>query len=271
MEKTLQLNVEPIPKSVRAKQTIAAVLFMIPCILGAVFFLDTLLQGLLGIEYYNELGQVSLGWRLYILTFHYGPEIISFIILLTLASNKTTKIATLLFIMTEVILYFGVGIVGLGLYFTSFVLFLRAYAFSLIITNNKEVINNQDKAWMYLFCIILVSSLLNLITQSILELNQISWSDFLSWNSYRFSDNFLNIGLVVFNLCINILLIISMFYVVRCGAFNGISTNEVQPQANYSPLNKYMLGTVIGCVVGAVLLAIIYGNVDAINELASNF
>lgn len=270
MEKTLQLNVGSIPKSVRAKQTIAAVLMMILLVLVYTPFLEGIIQELLGIEYFvDSTMQVSLGYRLYELILSVGLEIISFIVLLTIASNKATQMATLLYVVALVIGYieYRVG-VSAGWILRVVVSLLNVYALSIIITNNERVINIKDKVWLSLFCVHPVMGIMSRITDYITTTHQIE-SNLYWYLPYQLGGHhsYLNIGTMVWYIIWGILLIISIFRLARCGAFNGTNTNEEQPQANYSPLNRYMVGVVVGCVVGAVLLAIIYGNVNAINEI----
>ena len=187
--------------------------------------------------------------------------------MLTISSNKVTKIATLLFVVAVVIGYLQIGLV-----LRVVVNLLIVYALSLIITNNEDVINNKSKVWVSFYCLYPVMGIMGYITYYIFKLHQIEWTSNLDWSiPYDALNELPNIGMMVWNIIWGIFVIISMFHFVRCGAFNGRSASEVQPQENYSPLNKYMLGAIVGCVAGVVFLAIIYGNVDAINELASNF
>lgn len=264
MEETLQLNTEPLQKSVKVKQNIAAWLL----VLTNVYWIFSNVTGVALLE--GILQPIIIGLTC----------IISWGLLCSIASNKATRIVTIIGIVIMFIsmitnsfcLYhidyytvveleieidspiftpdFMLYVAYFQFIFCNFInCFLYIYIYSTLLGANK--INNNDKTWLGFLIIrksfTLCANTFYYIIYALTTHKGFNWG----WL------------LIIFN----ILTLIAEFRFAKCAAFSGNYNPEPAAKGTFSPFNKYFVATLVAVAFVSGLLYLLYSNVEIMENI----
>lgn len=251
-------NVQPINRSVRTRQIIATVIFSIVSIYNlyrmifgpiAIYFApsNTLLNTLLNVEYIIK--EVVY--------------LVPFILLFTIASNKATKIASVLFIVGSIVSGLSNALFALNMMIPmwcynctlilSGVIFL--YGFSLMMQANSDI-SREHKGWLHYLLIY------NTMTTLVLY-NQI-YGLFFEYPNLKFTNL---IGSMIWIMVMMILALISYCKFAQCAAFSGNYDPTPAPAKTYLPFNKYFAAWVVTVIIVCGLWCLLYSNSEIIENV----
>ncbi len=272
MEQSLQVNADSIPKSVRIKQNIAAWLFVITNI----YWLFTILVG--NIFYYIIPSDIIEYFLPNNNTFHVYSilqsaiigilNIICWIILLSIVSNKATKVATILGIsllliniVFRIIELFNTDIT---IFFSILIQLLWIYVYSTIIQANN--IEKCDKTWISIMIINRIIAF-SLLFNRIIFFAKIDNLENYQGDLFAFNFQYGNSLLLFWSFIFQILILIAEYRFARCIAFAGSYDPTPAPSKLYSPINKYFTAVLISATIASVLWTILYSNIESLESI----
>ena len=147
--------------------------------------------------------------------------------LLFIASNKPTKIATILLLVANFIPFIGA--------------LVSAFAVGIIFKANKEMDPNS-KSWFVTYIAI------HTITAGLLLSSLVNPQTLFYYTS---SIN------TLWTIASQVILAATFFGIAKCSAYSGDDNYYNGAEKVYSPINKYVLGTIIGTIVYVGLMFII--------------
>ena len=247
MEETLQLNTEPLQKSVKVKQNIAAWLL----VLTNVYWIFSNATGVALLE--GILQPIIIGLTC----------IIAWGFLYSIASNKATRIVTIIGIVHLFINgisniipficdydYSNIPVVWFML-INILLYLLSIYTYSTLLKANTNISNN-DKTWIGIILIHFTFRLSYFIFYCIYNINP----------TYITEYNWLWL-IIIFN----IFTLIAEFRFAKCAAFSGNYNPEPAAKGTFSPLNKYFVATLVAVAFILGLLYLLYSNVEIIENI----
>lgn len=240
MNESLQLDTEPIQKSVKVRQNIAAWLLVLTNVYW-LFCNVTRFNPLTGISQPVVIGLVCIvAWGL----------------LYSTASNKATRIAT----MIGIVLLFITMIINTvatikPFYFSHSMMYiipiLWIYIYSTILIANKNI-SSDDKTWLIVLIVYKIFNLSIFIFSAVI------------YRLTNMAHGFYWVWLVVL---FNILCTIAEFRFAKCTAFSGNYNPEPVAKGTFSPLNKYFVATLVAIVFISGLIYLLYSNVETIESI----
>ena len=248
MEETVQLNTEPLQKSVKVKQNIAAWLL----VLTNVYWIFSDVTGVALLE--GILQPIIIGLTC----------IIAWGFLYSIASNKATRIVTIILIVPLFINriiniipficdydYSNIPVVWLMLTDILLLYLLPIYTYSTLLKANTNISNN-DKTWLGIILILFTFRLSCFIFYCIFNINPTYITEY-NWLWLR----------IIFN----IFILIAEFRFAKCAAFSGNYNPEPAAKGTFSPLNKYFVATLVAVAFILGLLYLLYSNVEIIENI----
>ena len=242
MEQNLQLQVEPIPKSIRVRQDIAAWLFVLSnayMIIAAFIpmapFVNNAITSIICIT----------GWS----------------ILTTIASNKATRVAALLSILFSIATCIrGMFQIPFTWVTTTMLIIpmnlIWIYIYSLIIQAND--IDNKDKVWISLLVVFQIMNTTSDLNFMIGQSMNLDSSHVWAWNLFL---------VLPFHIIFGGINIIAGYRLAKCSAFSGNYNPSHQPKEIYSPVNKYFAALLITTSILCGLWVILYSCIDFIESI----
>lgn len=254
MEQTL-----PISSSVKIRQNIAAGLL----VLTDIFQLIRLLLPQLFIPFATTPQGATLLSSIVGVVF-----IVAWCILSSTASNKTTRIASII-ILASALVGILLSLISLeynGQYqFIAVVYFClpltKIYAFSILLKGYNNI-NVADRTWIGFIIAYIIASLFVSLSTYLGIFNTID-----GYETQRQYNFLWSITWCIWNMALYILIAVAEFRVAKCAAFAGNYNSEPAPQGAYSPINKYFAATFITIPIVLCLLWIVYSNLESIESI----
>ncbi|MBQ1253639.1 MAG: hypothetical protein IIY05_04785 [Alistipes sp.] len=262
MEQNLQLQAKPVPKSVQIKQYIAIGLFILICCYSVI---TPIFGNIIPYDIMESIAPNIEIWKTYNIFNHFLYFLVYVIIwgiLLTITSNKATKIAVILYIVSAVLelIFISLGLLHNGLWNVGLIATGIAYfyVFSTIIRANN--LSNSDKAWLSIYLISMVMSIASLGRDIlILNLADDTMGDLFEYIPGRMAS--------IWGVIFSIIVCVASIRLVKCGAFSGNYDSTPTPKEVYSPLNKHFAALLITLVVVYGMWSILYSNIQTIENI----
>lgn len=248
MEQTLQLNDNPVHKSVKIRQNIAASLLVLTDIYGLIL----LIAPLCGINLATSPEGYILLSKIISLLF-----LIAWGILCSTASNKASRTASIIIITFTFIHLIPIKLSSLTLaIFIIIKLLSSIYAYSLIIRSSNSI-SNRDKGWINILIVFVIGNLF---------INNLPYLLFKNIDM-QYSVANPSSGFILWRIITYLFLAVAEYRMAKCAVFAGNNYSEPIPKGTYSPLNKYLAATLISISTVLILMFLVYSNVDAIENL----
>ncbi len=255
MDQSLSLSGTPVPRGVRVRQTIAALLLTLPLVVT-----------LLGLDLLSSVG--FAGYT----AIESAMCLIAFLLLLPAASNRiirTALVVRCVWTLVVVVTFAGFAVVILGnedsysdnvLTICSVVLsivmllggLVWVYFYSLIL---HEVPHVSTRSWIVLLAVAQMTGWVSLLS--------FFWMLFLP-EEFASPDNLWSVSSFFryFQYMFTVLCIIGIWKLVRSRAFSGNYNAEMAPRGAYSPFNRYMAGLVVAALatIGGLCLMASYAS-----------
>ncbi|MBR6601730.1 MAG: hypothetical protein IKK87_07800 [Bacteroidaceae bacterium] len=244
MEQALQFNGEPVPKPIKLRQDIAASLL----VFTDIYWLIRLIAPLCGINL--AISHILDSYIVYL------PFLIAWGILCSIASNKVSRIASLIIIVFALIMLMPIETSPLTFAIFNIIKPLSLiYAYSLIIRSSNSI-SNGDKSWINTIIVFVIGgffyTLFSLLFKDI---------------DMQYSVTNPSSGFILWNIITYLFLAVAEYRMAKCAVFADSNDSEPTSKGVYSPLNKYLAATLISISTVLILMFLVYGNVDAIENI----
>lgn len=246
----------PIPMSVKIRQNIAAWLL----VFTDLFWIAATATSRFGVN--------LMGLSFYVSVVY----ILAWILLCTTASNKATRIASIILLASSLVKlvlepFVSIDSTSITLVYYIFVSIkplISIYAFSLILKGNDNI-NAKDRSWLGYIIIAGIGLL-------IVQLFYMVYTHLFSFEDYDYQFHLqyffsYGIGWSIWNIVYYILLLVAEFRVAKSPAFAGRYISAPAAKGTYSPLNKYFAATLIVLAIVVGLLYVIYSNLHSIENI----
>lgn len=263
MEQNLQLQAKPVPKSVQMKQYIAIGLFILMCCYSVI---TPIFGNIIPYDIMESIAPNIEIWKTYYIFNHFLCFLVYVIIwgiLLTITSNKATKIAVILYIVSAVLelIFISLGLLHNGLWNVGLIATGIAYfyVFSTIIRANN--LSNSDKAWLSIYLISMVRYIASLGRDKLIFdlADDRLGGDLFEYIPYMMES--------IWGVIFSIIVCVASIRLVKCGAFSGNYDSTPTPKEVYSPLNKHFAALLITLVVVYGMWSILYSNIQTIENI----
>ena len=245
----------PIPMSVKIRQNIAAWLLVFTDLFGMAATATSM-----------------FGVNLTVFSFYVSVVyILAWILLCTTASNKATRIASIILLassLVNLILPFmpvdSPSSILVCNIFLSIKPLISIYAYSLILNGNDNI-NAKDRSWLgYIIVAGIGLFMVQLFYIVYTLLYPFGDYDYQFHLQYFFSYGF---GWNIWKIVYYILLLVAEFRIAKSPAFAGRYISAPAPKGTYSPLNKYFAAALIASAIVVGLLYVIYSNLHSIENI----
>ena len=194
--------------------------------------------------------------------------ILAWILLCTTASNKATRIASIILLASSlvnlILPFMSVDSPSIMLVYLSIKLLIPIYAYSLILKGNDNI-NAKDRSWLgYIIVAVIGLFMVQLFYVVYPLLYPFGDYDYQFHLQYFFGYGF---GWKIWNIVYYILLLVAEFRIAKSPAFAGRYISAPAPKGTYSPLNKYFAATLIASAIVVGLLYVIYSNLYSIENI----
>lgn len=240
----------PIPNSVKIRQNIAAWLLVLTDIFSIVM-------------------TIFMMFGVNINTTVYQPAVylLAWVLLCSTASNKATRIASIL-ILASTLIYVVLWLFATPELIDILYVYLRIkplisiYAYSIILRGNSNL-NANDRSWIGFLIVcgigLFVIYLFSVGYQIVLVDYDIEFQ-----RHYLFS---IGLGWRLWSIIYYILVLIAEFRLAKSLAFAGNYVSGPAPKGTYSPFNRYFVATFITLLVVLGALYLIYTNLESIENI----
>ncbi len=240
----------PIPNSVKIRQNIAAWLLVLTDIFSIVI-------------------TIFIMFGVNINTSVYQPAVylLAWVLLCSTASNKATRIASILILASTLIyvvpwLFATPELIDILYVYLMIKPLISIYAYSIILRGNSNL-NANDRSWIG-FLIVFGIGLF--VTQLFSVGYRIVLVDYdIEFQRHYLFSNGLGWHLWIIIYCI--LVLIAEFRLAKSLAFAGNYVSGPAPKGTYSPFNRYFVATFITLLVVLGALYLIYTNLESIENI----
>lgn len=240
----------PIPNSVKIRQNIAAWLLVLTDIFSIVITIFIMF----GVNINTSVYQPAV-------------YILAWVLLCSTASNKATRIASILILASTLIyvvpwLFATPELIDILYVYLMIKPLISIYAYSIILRGNSNL-NANDRSWIG-FLIVFGIGLF--VTQLFSVGYQIVLVDYdIEFQRHYLFSNGLGWHLWIIIYCI--LVLIAEFRLAKSLAFAGNYVSGPAPKGTYSPFNRYFVATFITLLVVLGALYLIYTNLESIENI----
>lgn len=240
----------PIPNSVKIRQNIAAWLLVLTDIFSIVI-------------------TIFIMFGVNINTSVYQPAVylIAWVLLCSTASNKATRIASILILASTLIyvvpwLFATPELIDILYVYLMIKPLISIYAYSIILRGNSNL-NANDRSWIG-FLIVFGIGLF------VIQLFSVGYQIVLVDYDIEFQRHYLfsiGLGWRLWSIIYYILVLIAEFRLAKSLAFAGNYVSGPAPKGTYSPFNRYFVATFITLLVVLGALYLIYTNLESIENI----
>lgn len=240
----------PIPNSVKIRQNIAAWLLVLTDIFSIVITIFIMF----GVNINTSVYQPAV-------------YILAWVLLCSTASNKATRIASILILASTLIyvvpwLFATPELIDILYVYLMIKPLISIYAYSIILRGNRNL-NASDRSWIG-FLIVFGIGLF--VTQLFSVGYRIVLVDYdIEFQRHYLFSNGLGWHLWIIIYCI--LVLIAEFRLAKSLAFAGNYVSGPAPKGTYSPFNRYFVATFITLLVVLGALYLIYTNLESIENI----
>ena len=195
--------------------------------------------------------------------------ILAWILLCTTASNKATRIASIILLASSLVnlilvQFMSIDSPSIMLVYLSIKLLIPIYAYSLILKGNDNI-NAKDRSWLgYIIVAGIGLFMVQLFYIVYTLLYPLGDYDYQFHLQYFFAYGF---GWNIWNIVYYILLLVAEFRIAKSPAFVGRYISAPAPKGTYSPLNKYFAAALIASSIVVGLLYVIFSNLHSIENI----
>ncbi len=240
----------PIPNSVKIRQNIAAWLLVLTDLFSIVITIFIMF----GVNINTSVYQPAV-------------YILAWVLLCSTASNKATRIASILILASTLIyvvpwLFATPELIDILYVYLMIKPLISIYAYSIILRGNSNL-NANDRSWIG-FLIVFGIGLF--VTQLFSVGYRIVLVDYdIEFQRHYLFSNGLGWHLWIIIYCI--LVLIAEFRLAKSLAFAGNYVSGPAPKGTYSPFNRYFVATFITLLVVLGALYLIYTNLESIENI----
>lgn len=241
----------PIPNSVKIRQNIAAWLLVLTDIFSIVITIF-----------------MMFGVNINTLVYQPAVYLLAWVLLCSTASNKATRIASILILASTLIyvvlsLFATLESIDMILYVYLMIKpLISIYAYSIILRGNSNL-NANDRSWIG-FLIVCGIGLF------VIQLFHVGYLIVLVDYDFEFQMHHLfsiDLGWRLWSIIYYILVLIAEFRLAKSLAFAGNYVSGPAPKGTYSPFNRYFVATFITLLVVLGALYLIYTNLESIENI----